>query len=167
MDLWIGDCPLSVEFNQLYKYRRDPNSSVNDVCGSGLVQIEFRRPLSEEEVGEWLRLVELVNQVDITPGMDESLWVFGKKGRYTTKSLYEAIRLLMGLTPLQIRPYPYFKSPNYHPPRPTPSAQCPNPPQPEVTTKDDMRLTRRSTTIAPQPVPTRLCRQPNPPQPVS
>ena len=91
MDLWIGDCPLSVEFNQLYKYRRDPNSSVNDVCGSGLVQIEFRRPLSEEEVGEWLRLVELVNQVDITPGMDESLWVFGKKGRYTTKSLYEAM----------------------------------------------------------------------------
>jgi len=23
--------------------------------------------------------------------MDESLWVFGKKGRYTTKSLYEAM----------------------------------------------------------------------------
>ena len=62
------------------------------------------------------------------------------------------LRLLMGLNPPQIRPYPYFKSPNYHPPRPTPSAQCPNPPQPEVTMEDDMRLTCRSTTIAPQPV---------------
>jgi hypothetical protein len=27
------------------------------------------------------------------------------------------LRLLMGLNPPQIRPYPYFKSPNYHPPR--------------------------------------------------
>jgi len=71
-----------------------------------------------------------------------------------------------GLNLLQSRPYPYFKSSKYHPSQSTPSAQCPNPPQPEVTTEDDMRLTRRSTTIAPQPIPTRLCRQPNPSQPV-
>jgi len=37
------------------------------------------------------------------------------------------LRLVMGLNPSQIRPYPYFKSPNYHPLRPTPLAQCPNP----------------------------------------
>jgi hypothetical protein len=72
------------------------------------------------------------------------------------------VRLLMRLNPSQICPYPYSKSPNYHPPRPTPSAQCPNPPQPKVTMENDMRLTYRSTTIAPQPVPTRLCCQPNP-----
>ena len=87
------------------------------------------------------------------PTLMEALWWFQGKMR---------LRLLMGLNPPQIRPYPYFKSPNYHPPRPTPSAQCPNPPQPKVTTEDDMRLMRRSTTIEPQPVPTHLCRQSNP-----
>ena len=32
------------------------------------------------------------------------------------------VRLLMGLNPPQIHPYPYFKSPNYHPLQPTLSA---------------------------------------------
>ena len=104
------------------------------------------------------------------PGRATSSSVESLSGRHVlaeSEGSKRGVRLLMGLNPPQIRPYPYFKSPNYHPPRPTPSAQCPNPPQPEVTMEDDMRLTCRSTTIAPQPVPTRLCRQPNPPQPIS
>src|SRR6185503_10235949 len=48
--LWIGDCPLSVGFNQLYKHCRDPNILVNDVCGSGMTHIEFRRSLNDEEL---------------------------------------------------------------------------------------------------------------------
>lgn len=90
MDLWIGDCPLSVEFNQLYKHCRDPNILVNDVCGSGMTNIEFRRSLNKEELEEWT-LVELVNQVTLTPGRDESFWVLEKKAKYTTKSLYAAM----------------------------------------------------------------------------
>ena len=75
----------------MYKYCRDPNSSVNDVCGSGLVQIEFRRPLSEEEVGEWLRLVELVNQVDITPGWMNRFGCLGRKEDILLNPFYEAM----------------------------------------------------------------------------
>jgi len=55
-----------------------------------MTHIEFRRSLNEE-LEEWARLVELVNQVTLTPGRDESFWVLEKKTKYTTKFLYAAM----------------------------------------------------------------------------
>ena len=109
--------------------------------------------LEKHQVASWAR-------TDTGPSIREFLSRPATHTRTHTPLCHCVLRLLMGLNLPQIRPYPYFKSSNYHLLRPTPSAQCPNPPQPEVMTEDDMRLTRRSTTISSQHVcivnPTRL-----------
>ena len=91
VDLWIGECPLSVEFNQLFKFCRDPNISVNEVCSNGVVHIEFRRSLNDEEMDEWWRLVELVGSTILTLGEDEMRCILEKKDVYTTRSLYRVM----------------------------------------------------------------------------
>jgi len=55
------------------------------------VQIDFRRSLNDEEMVEWARLVELVNQTTLTEGRDVMKWVLEKRGNYTTRSLYKAM----------------------------------------------------------------------------
>ncbi|KAG2632387.1 hypothetical protein PVAP13_2NG085546 [Panicum virgatum] len=91
LDLWTGECPLSVEFHQLFSYCRHPNIYVSDACANGTVQIDFRRSLNDEEMAEWARLVELVNQTTLTEGRDVMKWVLEKRGNYTTRSLYKAM----------------------------------------------------------------------------
>ncbi|KAG2581005.1 hypothetical protein PVAP13_6KG012976, partial [Panicum virgatum] len=88
IDLWLGDCPFCVEFYQLYNYCRNPNASIHETLGTGSVQIDFRRSLNYEEMNEWVRLVELVSQVQLTRGRDEMQWILENRGHYTTKSLY-------------------------------------------------------------------------------
>ena len=46
-DTWLGNCPLKLEFDQLYKFYRDPHASVEQVIGSGHIQVEFRRSLNQ------------------------------------------------------------------------------------------------------------------------
>lgn len=84
--MWIGECPLSVEFNQLYMYCRIPQISVEDACGAGNVQIDFKRSLNEAEIDEWMRFVELVSQLNLVEGRDG--WVLEKKGSCSTRSPY-------------------------------------------------------------------------------
>ena len=79
-DLWVGDCPLSVEFYHLFKYCRDPNTSIFDMLGTGAIQIVLRRTLNDDEMNEWIRLEELVSQVQLTPGRDEMQWILEGKG---------------------------------------------------------------------------------------
>ena len=64
-DTWLGNCPLKLEFDQLYKFCRDPHASVEQVMGSGHIQVEFRRSLNQQEFREWERLVELLTYVYI------------------------------------------------------------------------------------------------------
>ena len=69
-DTWLGNCPLKLEFDQLYKFCRDPHASVEQVMGSGHIQVEFRRSLNQQEFREWERLVELLTFVSLGEGRD-------------------------------------------------------------------------------------------------
>ena len=42
-------------------------------------------------MAEWARLVELVNQINLTDGRDVMHWILEQRGKYTTRSLYKAI----------------------------------------------------------------------------
>ena len=42
-------------------------------------------------MAEWARLVELVNQINLSDGRDVTQWILEQRGKYTTRSLYKAM----------------------------------------------------------------------------
>ena len=89
-DVWLGDCALKIEFDQLYKFCSDLGISVYDAL-EGASRLTFRRSLTEMEMQEWDSLEELVTQTQLRQGRDEMVWMLERKGKYTTRSLYRAM----------------------------------------------------------------------------
>lgn len=90
-DTWIGNCPLKIEFDQLYNFCRDTRVTVEQVLGDGHVHVEFRRLLNQQEFSEWERMVERLALVSLCDDRDEMCWAFEKSGIYSTRSLYKAL----------------------------------------------------------------------------
>ena len=90
-DTWIGNCPLKIEFDQLYNFCRDTRVTVEQVLGDGHVHVEFRRLLNQQEFSEWEWMVERLALVSLCDGRDEMCWAFEKFGIYSTSSLYKAL----------------------------------------------------------------------------
>jgi len=90
-DTWLGDCFLRIKFEQLYKFCRDPQVTVDRVLRDGFVHVEFRRSLNQQESREWARLVEFLAHVSLCKGRDQMSWVLEKSDSYSTRSLYKAL----------------------------------------------------------------------------
>jgi hypothetical protein len=50
--------------------------------------MDFKRPLSQIEAGQWEELPDLVEQVRINGDRDRVAWVLEKSGKYTSRSMY-------------------------------------------------------------------------------
>jgi len=70
-DTWLGNCPLKIEFDQLYNFCRDTRVTVEQVLGDGHVHVEFRRSLNQQEFSEWERMVERLALVSLCDDRDE------------------------------------------------------------------------------------------------
>ena len=53
--------------------------------------MSFRRTLFGELIEEWGQLVELLNEIILTDGLDEVRWALEKSGKYSMKSLYKEL----------------------------------------------------------------------------
>lgn len=90
-DVWIGEVPLKVRFQNLFKICRNPKQLVCQVVENDLLQMDFRRNFGEKEMQEWGELIEIVEKMEIREEPDSVTWALTKTGRFTTESLYKNI----------------------------------------------------------------------------
>ena len=86
-DIWASDIPLRLEFLTLYDIYDDKHCLVVDCWAGDGWRVGFRRPLGQNEVGEWERLMEMLDlQTARHNGVTDSYkWLFKKSGIYSTR----------------------------------------------------------------------------------
>jgi hypothetical protein len=68
-DVWLTSSPLRVGFSRLYEICDDRNISVAQ-CGGRNWQINFRRMLDPGLYEEWIKLQNMLNEVELTDAED-------------------------------------------------------------------------------------------------
>lgn len=87
-DCWLGACPLSCMFPYLFKIASQPEISVAKALAEGELNLEFRRQFDERQTTEFMELVSSLEEVELTEGRDNGVWLLEKSQKYSTKSLY-------------------------------------------------------------------------------
>lgn len=87
-DVWLGECPLKVKYQNLYNICQDPDISVaNSLCGD-VWNIPFNRNFGDEEITQCDDLKNSITEVELQEESDTVVWCFEKSGIFSTKSLY-------------------------------------------------------------------------------
>ena len=87
---WLYDKPLNVLFPDLFKLCEKQNISVQQVkCDIQLVS--FTRWLVNDLQDDWLKNLSDLNLINKSDGKDKVTWKFGKNGRFSVKSTYDAM----------------------------------------------------------------------------
>jgi hypothetical protein len=86
----LYDKPLNVLFPDLFKLCEKQNISVQQVkCDIQLVS--FTRWLVSDLQDDWLKFFSDLDIINISDGKDKVTWKFGKNGRFSVKSTYDAM----------------------------------------------------------------------------
>jgi len=67
------------------------NCLVSDCWKEGEWRLDFSRSLSQADIVQWERLLNILEQMEITESNDRVSWVLEKKGTYTTRSMYRLL----------------------------------------------------------------------------
>ena len=73
-DTWLGDTPLSVQYQSLFNIVRHKDVLVADVLSNTPLNIEFRRALIGQKWTSWIHLVERLMSVSLTNEEDHFKW---------------------------------------------------------------------------------------------
>lgn len=87
-DVWIGNVPLKIKYNNLFKICQDPNILLSDCFQQGRLEITFRRQFGDTEKTEWDQLGVETESFTLGEGIDVPVWALNNHGSFTTKSLY-------------------------------------------------------------------------------
>ena len=91
LDCWLGDCPLKIQFPNLFIIASNPDLEVANACVDGQWCIAFRRQLNENLRQDWANLEDLLRDVTLSEGHDKAVWALEKSHKYSAKSLYNAM----------------------------------------------------------------------------
>lgn len=91
-DRWAGDSPFGARFPDLFYIAVEPRISVETAL-IDLGRFVFRRPFGPPEIAAWHELLEAVahHEPDLAHPHDRLSWRLEPSGRFSTKSLYQAI----------------------------------------------------------------------------
>ena len=67
-DIWVGNCALKLQFPKLFSYSSNKDVSVQETHADGVWSLQFRRSLSDEEMGDWSSLLDLLSTVQLVEG---------------------------------------------------------------------------------------------------
>ena len=87
-DCWLGEVPLKIQYDDLYRMVRDPYSTVSECWVNQDWFIDFRRALSSEEFERWTWLYDELQHISLNDSPDAVFWALDKSKSLTTKSLY-------------------------------------------------------------------------------
>jgi len=90
-DCWLGDCPLKLEFPNIFKITVQPDIDVHQAYTNGQWNIPLRRQLQGIAGVEWVQLQDLLNKVNLQAGSDKVHWGLEQSGKYSVGSLYRFI----------------------------------------------------------------------------
>jgi hypothetical protein len=88
-DNWIGHCPLSILYRDLYTIVNEQQRT--DVWDGSDLKFTFRRIVSPFLFNRWLELVDLMRTIQLTDCEDKPLWLFHPSGEYSIKSFYGVV----------------------------------------------------------------------------
>lgn len=90
-DVWLGACPLSVVYSNIFAICNDQEQTVWGVLRNNEINLSFRRSFGRVEVEEWQQLISQRREVQLQEGPDTVTWGLEKRGNFTTASLYKEI----------------------------------------------------------------------------
>jgi hypothetical protein len=90
-DVWLGDCPLKIQFPVLFSCCGQPDGTVAEVFDGQRWVLSFNRSLDHMGVAEWQAMNILLSGVVISDQEDMVSWSLENKGTFTAKSLYRFI----------------------------------------------------------------------------
>jgi len=91
LDVWLGQCPLSIVNNKIFKICNEQNNIVYDVLQDNEVNLTFRRTFGITEIEEWKVMISQVNEVTLQDEPDTVIWALEKNLKLTIASLYKAL----------------------------------------------------------------------------
>jgi hypothetical protein len=64
LDVWLGQCPLSVVYNNIFQICNEQNSTVYEVFfRNNEINLTFKRSFGTVEMEEWNQLLDHINDV--------------------------------------------------------------------------------------------------------
>ncbi|KAM7481515.1 hypothetical protein LguiB_006098 [Lonicera macranthoides] len=96
-DLWLGNETMQARFPALFRVTRDSKAKVADYTNwvsdsSFSWDIVLRRNVREEEEGEYMALMGVIHNLDISRhGENSRVWVGEKLGVFTAKSFFKSL----------------------------------------------------------------------------
>lgn len=88
----MNEIPIKLEFPLLYRICEDKDCLVCECWEGDGWRVTFRRPLGDRDMSEWERMMDLLDNYQITVGTDEYLWTPDKSGSYSTSSMYRRLK---------------------------------------------------------------------------
>ena len=87
-DWWFGNCSLATQFWDLYIIADQQNVDVADVWDSSDLKLSFRRGVNENQMQEWLNLVDIAESISYTEDCDAIIWAFDSSSKFTVQAMY-------------------------------------------------------------------------------
>ena len=87
-DWWFGNCSLATQFWDLYISADQQNVDVADVWDSSDLKLSFRRGVNENQMQEWLNLVDIAESISYTEDCDAIIWAFDSSSKFTVQAMY-------------------------------------------------------------------------------
>jgi hypothetical protein len=69
-DTWLGEKPLAEEYPSLYNIAHHKNFTVAHVCGTGQLNIGFRRTLNGNKWDRWIHLLQRLITIELNDTED-------------------------------------------------------------------------------------------------
>jgi len=87
-DWWFGNCGLATQFWDLYIITDQQNVSVADVWDGSDLKLSFRRGVNENQMQEWLNLVDIAESISYTEDCDAIIWAFDSSSKFNVQAMY-------------------------------------------------------------------------------
>jgi hypothetical protein len=87
-DTWLGNKSFAEQYPSLYNIVQRKQVSVANVLNQNLLNITFRRSLTENRWRLWLQLVQRLMSVQLNDDKDVFVWGLTPPGAFTVKSMY-------------------------------------------------------------------------------
>lgn len=99
LDSWTGDCPLALQFSDLFKCARHKDANVHNYLERGVNWVIwgpiFRRNLMENKERQFVRMLNLLKHVHMMEGEEDNIfWAPSNDGKFLVLSSFQTFSVV-------------------------------------------------------------------------